>query len=290
MKDGAFFLVGTVAAPRPPSAPPGAGPGATTRAMRSSSNCLPPSPSKGSYVNDTRAQPGSLRAESVQPQVSRAEPLFPNTARAQSSGSTYAERIRAVTLDEARAILRGKPGSIDELGPEYVERAYAAETIGNYYRENPHLLKPVPTTDAVRQTTTDAKPARRGPSRAFIDRLATAARASETKTRDATKRGPDWSRVLDAAQSGMGKRPGSGVGGELVMRLDGDVTGYYIGPGPDGSGAALYKHTENNAIEGVVSTTDFQRFADGNATRERTAMKAVAKTVSDFWDKQAAHG
>jgi hypothetical protein len=33
-----------------------------------------------------------------------------------------------MTIDEACAILKGQPGSIDNLGPGYMQRAYAAET------------------------------------------------------------------------------------------------------------------------------------------------------------------
>jgi hypothetical protein len=40
----------------------------------------------------------------------------------------------AMQLDEAIRILKGKPGSIEALGPEYVRHARAAEVVGNAHR------------------------------------------------------------------------------------------------------------------------------------------------------------
>ena len=39
-------------------------------------------------------------------------------------------------LDEARAILRGKHGGVDLLGPAYVEYAYAAATVIDHAMAN----------------------------------------------------------------------------------------------------------------------------------------------------------
>jgi hypothetical protein len=55
-----------------------------------------------------------------------------------------------MTLDEARAILKGQLGSIDNLGPEYVQRVYAAETICDHYRAHPEPCMPCST---IRSTT-----------------------------------------------------------------------------------------------------------------------------------------
>jgi hypothetical protein len=179
-------------------------------------------------------------------------------------------------LERARAILRGQPGSIDALGADFVQHATAAAVLGDHYRKNPELMTAFPTGKAPREET----------AQECVARLAAEWRTGKVKpmTRDQIK--PEYK--AEWTPMGMPEAGALPVGGTLIATLPLPIGYYYIGPGPDGFGAALYAHGSASEITGVktsVPTTDTAvvRMRDAQAAiraTENSTRSASASTWS----------
>ena len=75
----------------------------------------------------------------------------------------------------------------------------------------------------------------------------------------------------------------------LSSACPGEITSYYIGPGPNGFGAALYMHgTANGALRGVTTTADnVVQILRSKERAEQQRMGAIAQRSRDFWKAHA---
>jgi hypothetical protein len=153
--------------------------------------------------------------------------------------------VAAMDLDEAIRILKNKPGSIEVLGDAYVRRARAADVVGRAHR----------TRDAAMRRTRDIDPA--DPTEAV---------RAKTTTQ-------------------MGQDPEGEVGGELIARLPGKGTDYFISALPDDTdNCGLYRHGTANE---VLDPGDTRGTRDWAAVQQRVQMmrqlderrRSVSKTV-----------
>jgi hypothetical protein len=106
--------------------------------------------------------------------------------------------VAAMTLDEAIKILKGKPGSIEALGAEYVQHARAAEVIGRAHRTKDAASKRGKLMGRMKDQGPEVDPT-----------SVTTAQRVRTTTE-------------------MGADPEGSVGPRRILRLDGPATAYSI--------------------------------------------------------------
>jgi hypothetical protein len=192
-------------------------------------------------------------------------------------------------LDEARRILKGKHGSIDRLGPAYVEHAYAAATLMDHYQANRHELRPVTVRDV-----------------GLVDDVYWRANARELtertvgETEGAGMMESGWFKWADAAAVGTpagqaspgGATPGavaSGrAGAKLVQRLPGPVSSYFIQALGDGT-AGLYLSGEIDDAGDTMQTAIGDRQVRARYEYEAAKSKAQLQNMNAknraFWQK-----
>ena len=187
-------------------------------------------------------------------------------------------------LDQAIALLKGKPGSIERLGPEFVQRARAAAVYADGVRDGAVLTTPLwPTHDtAPPRIQNDHEPSPKGGRRMHIHIHG---------VRDAS------GDLVESGESGTnGAQENKGrVGAKLVQRLSGPVTAYFIAADGDGN-ACLYQTADaDDALDpGAISiksktlNADQRRAVARDAARASVTLRSINERNRTFWQKHGS--
>ena len=162
-----------------------------------------------------------------------------------------------MSLRRARALLRDKPGSIESFGQQFVDRAEAAATLADHYREHPEELRQVRTADA------------------WLARPKIEGGGSDIEPADPR----DPSSGNFGAQHAKA-RPGA----TLVQVLPGDVSAYFVAA--DGQGrACLYRTVESDGAgdPGKITGDQRRRIVAADTMRSRTTLQSINERNRAAW-------
>jgi hypothetical protein len=189
-------------------------------------------------------------------------------------------------LDQAIALLKGKPGSIERLGPEFVQRARAAAVYADGVRDGAVLTTPLwPTHDVAppRRIQNDHEPSPKGGRRMHIH-------IHGVHDDNAAERERADAEGVNGAQESKGR-----VGAKLVQRLSGPVTAYFIAADGDGN-ACLYQTADaDDALDpGAISiksktlNADQRRAVTRDAARASVTLRSINERNRTFWQKHGS--
>jgi hypothetical protein len=185
-------------------------------------------------------------------------------------------------LDEARRVLKGQHGSIDRLGPAYVEYAYACATLVDHYKEHPEQMRPGA------RVTRDTGVARE---------------MTKQQNMEAAMKEGGWFKWTDAAAVGTpagqaspgGATPGAVASGKSgsTLRMKLPHAGFYISQSYDENGdpfIALFEGPDPNVARANTMQTEVQdrqvraRY-EYEAVKARTQLQNMNAKNRAFWQK-----
>ena len=199
-----------------------------------------------------------------------------------------------MSLEAAIRLLKGQPGSIEELGPEFVQHARAAATYSDAVRDGRVGIRPLHrTTDAapVKKTVGEMSDAE------FDALLARKGLKMRTRVRDAWLGTPKTEGSGADIEPADPRTPRSGVfgaqeatrlaGSKLVRRLSGGLTDWFVSAIPDDpdGGVGLYQVVSaNNAGDpGKMTADQRRRIAVADAARSRTTLQSINERNRAAW-------
>jgi hypothetical protein len=199
--------------------------------------------------------------------------------REDRSGRQRMERGPAeMRLDQAIELLRGKPGSIEDLGPDYVRQARAAAVYADGVRDGAVLSEPVvrfhdAAPPLVRSQS--IKPRKGGAMHIHIH-----------GTRD------DNAAEIKAGEQGTNgaQRADGRVGAKLVQKLPGPASAYFIAIADDGS-TGLYRSADVDgqmdpgsiSLKSTTLNADQKRAVTRDARRSNVLLRRINEANRQFW-------
>jgi hypothetical protein len=201
--------------------------------------------------------------------------------------STMERGPSEMRLDQAIDLLRGRPGSIESLGPEFVQRARACAVLADGVRDGAVLTKPL--WPATTPTPTPA-PARTHDAAMRIPATPRKGGRMHIHIHAATRDAGAEAIERGDAEGIAGAQEATRTGAKLVQRLPGPVTAYFIAADGDGK-ACLYQTADaDNALDpGAVSiksktlTGDQRRAVARDAARSKSLLAGMNAKNRAFW-------
>jgi hypothetical protein len=196
-------------------------------------------------------------------------------------------------LDQALDLLRGKPGSIERLGPDFVQRARAAALIGDAVRNGSLQSTPLWPTHDARRADDAARAVRTYDAATQHDVPHKGGRKMHIHVHGLTRDdNGDLVEAGDAGTNGAQNVPRL-AGSKLVQRLPGGLTDYFISAIPDDpdGGVGLYQvASANNVVDpGAISiksktlNADQKRAVARDARRSFSLLAGINRKNAAFW-------